>query len=346
VPAGDDPASPGDPVTVRTVGERGLIARIRERLGSPPAAVRLGIGDDAAAVAWPGDTLLLTTDTLVEDVHFRRATASFVDIGAKALAVNLSDIAAMGGEPRYALLALALPADLTVAAVDDFYAGLAAEATGHGVTVVGGDTCAAPDRVVVTITLVGGVAGAPVSRRGARPGNALLVTGRLGAAAAGLAVLEGAVTGVPDDVRRTVTRAHRRPTPRVAEGRLVGASGAATAMIDLSDGLATDLAHICAESGVGAEVRLPALPVDAATRRVAEAAGADPVAWAVGGGEDYELLVAVAAERAGDLAQLIQGKTGTPVTVIGEVRPAGEGLRFVDADGRVRTMRPGFDHFA
>jgi thiamine-monophosphate kinase len=346
VPAGDDPASPGDPVTVRTIGERGLIARIRERLGPPPRAVRLGIGDDAAAVDWPGDTLLLTTDTLVEDVHFRRATASFTDIGAKALAVNLSDIAAMGGEPRYALLALALPADLTVAAVDDLYAGLAAEATGHGVTVVGGDTCAAPDRMVVTITLVGGVAGAPVSRRGARPGNALLVTGRLGAAAAGLAVLEGAMTGVPDDVRRTVTQAHRRPIPRVAEGRLVGASGAATAMIDLSDGLATDLAHICAESGVGAEVRLPALPVDAATRRVAEAAGADPIAWAVGGGEDYELLVAVAPERAEDLAQLIHGETGTPVTVIGEVRPADEGLRFVDADGRVRTMRPGFDHFA
>jgi len=347
VPAGDDPASPDDrPATVRTIGERGIIARIRGRLGAPPAAVRLGIGDDAAAVAWPGDTLLLTTDTLVEDVHFRRATASFTDIGAKALAVNLSDIAAMGGEPRYALLALAIPADLTVAAVDDLYAGLAAEATAHGVTVIGGDTCAAPDRVVVTITLVGGVVGAPVSRRGARPGNALLVTGRLGAAAAGLAVLEGGVAGVPDDVRRTVSRAHRRPTPRVAEGRLVGASGAVTAMIDLSDGLATDLAHICAESGVGAEIRLAALPVDAATRRVAEAAGADPVAWAVSGGEDYELLMAVPPERAGDLARRIRGETGTPVTVIGEVRSAGEGLRFVDAGGRVQPMRPGFDHFA
>jgi thiamine-monophosphate kinase len=202
--------------------------------------------------------------------------------------------------------------------------------------------------LVLTITLIGGVAGRPVSRRGARPGDVLLVTGRLGAAAAGLAALEdpAGAPGVPPADLTTVVEAHRRPTPRVAEGRLAHGSGAATAMIDLSDGLATDLGHLCRESGVGAAVRLAALPIDPATRRVARALGADPLAWALSGGEDYELLLAVDPAAAAALAGRITAATGTPVTLIGEVRPEAEGLRFLDAEGRPRPVRPGFDHFA
>lgn len=347
MPAGEDPASPGDrAATLRELGERGFIERLRRRLGPPGAEVVLGIGDDAAALSWPGGTLLLTTDTLLEEVHFRRATASLREIGAKAIAVNLSDIAAMGGEPRFALLALALPPTLAVAEADELVAGLHETASRYGVTLVGGDTCAAPDRIVLGITLVGRVDGRPVSRAGARPGDALVVTGTLGGSAAGLATLERGPLPVPAEALATVRRAHRLPTPRVAEGRLLAASGAATAMIDLSDGLATDLGHLARESGVGAEVRLPALPVDAATVAVASALGQDPWTWAVSGGEDYELLAAIAPQAVAAVARRVAAETGTPVTVIGEVRPAGTGVRFLDGAGRPLRVAPGFDHFA
>lgn len=333
-------------MTLRALGERGLIERVRRRLGTPGEGVLIGIGDDSALVAWPGDTLLLTTDTLIEDIHFRRTTATFREIGAKALAVNLSDIAAMGGEPRFALLALALPAATRVADVDDLYAGLGEMAARYGVALVGGDTCAAPDRIVLTVTLVGRVEGPPLRRSGARPGDAILVTGTLGGAAAGLAALERGPLPVGPEVTAPLHRAHRLPVPRVPEGRLIRASGAATAMIDLSDGLATDLGHIAAESGVGAEVRLPALPVGEATRALARALGADPWAWVVSGGEDYELLFTAAPAQAAALAARVTDATGTPVSVIGEIRPAGDGIRFLNGAGQPVAVRPGFDHFA
>lgn len=347
MPAGEEPGPSGShPATLAELGERGLIARLRQRVPQPGPEVLLGLGDDAAAVAWNGRTLLLTTDTLLEDVHFRRATATLRDIGGRALAVNVSDIAAMGGEPRYALLAVALPPDLPVTEVDELYTGLLAAAARHGVALVGGDTCAARGGIVLTVALVGAVEGAPLCRSGARPGDAILVTGALGAAAAGLALLERGGVGVEAEAASTVVRAHRQPTPRVAEGRLIHASGAATAMIDLSDGLATDLGHLAAESGVGARIRLDAVPVDEATRTVAAALGADPLAWALSGGEDYELLFTAAAGSAADVARAVTAGTGTPVRVIGEIRPAAEGVQFVDGAGRPVPVRPGFDHFA
>lgn len=344
--AGEDPDPAGaTAATLADLGERGLIARLRRRLPPPGPEVLVGIGDDAAAVTWAADTLLLTTDSLLEDVHFRRSTATLRDIGAKAIAVNVSDIAAMGGEPRYALLALGLPPALGVAEVDELYAGIADMAGRHGVTVVGGDTCAAPGGVVLSVTLVGRVQGAPLRRSGARPGDAILVTGTLGASAAGLAVLEQRPGGLAPAVVEAVVRPHRLPTPRVAEARVIHASGWATAMIDLSDGLATDLGHIAAESLVGARIDTEALPLGNATREVARAVGADPLRWALSGGEDYELLFTAAADRAGELARRVTGQTGTPVHRIGEVRPAGEGVRFLDGRGCPYAVEPGFDHF-
>jgi thiamine-monophosphate kinase len=290
-------------------------------------------------------TLLLTTDTLLEGVHFRRSTATLRDIGAKAIAVNVSDIAAMGGEPRYALLALALPPTLEVAAVDELFAGVLDMTQQHGVTLVGGDTCAGPYGVVLTVTLVGRVDGAPLRRSGAGPGDAILVTGTLGAAAAGLAVLERSPGALPAPHVEAVVRAHRLPTPRVAESRLIRASGWATAMIDLSDGLATDLGHIATESRVGARIDVDALPVSEATRGVAGALGVDPLRWALSGGEDYELLFTAAPDHAADLARRVTEATGTPVHRIGEVRSRDEGIQFIDRTGRPYPVAPGFDHF-
>jgi thiamine-monophosphate kinase len=328
------------------LGERGLIARIRRRLPPPGPEVRVGIGDDAAAIDWDGRTLLLTTDALVEDVHFRRSTATLREVGAKALAVNVSDIAAMGGEPRYALLALALPPSLAVAEIDALYDGLLDVADRYGVALVGGDTCAAPGAIVLSVTLVGAVTGEPLRRSGARPGDVILVTGSLGASAAGLAILERGAGGLPPEAVDGLIRAHRLPTPRVAEGRLIHAIGGATAMIDLSDGLATDLGHIAAESGTGAVVHLAKVPVSPETRAAGRSLGVDALQWAVSGGEDYELLFTAAAPRAAEVARAVSARTGTPVHAIGEIRAAGEGLRFLDVDGRPVRVAAGFDHFA
>jgi thiamine-monophosphate kinase len=344
--SGEDPDPPGaSTATLAELGERGLISRLRQRLPPPGPDVLVGIGDDAAAVSCGPGTLLLTTDTLLEGVHFRRSTTTLRDIGAKAIAVNVSDIAAMGGEPRYALLALALPPDLAVAEVDELFAGVLDMARQHGVTLVGGDTCAGPAGVVLSVTLVGHVDGAPLRRSGARPGDTILVTGTLGASAAGLAVLDRGPGALPPPVVEAVVRPHRVPTPRVPESRVIHASGWATAMIDLSDGLVTDLGHIAAESRVGARVDVDALPVSEATRAVARALGVDPLGWALSGGEDYELLFTAAPDHAVDLARRVTERTGTPVHRIGEVRPRDEGVRFIDRAGRPRAVQPGFDHF-
>jgi thiamine-monophosphate kinase len=342
--AGEGPG-PGDRATaLRRLGERGLIARIRRQLPPPASDVLVGLGDDAAAVAWPGGTLLLTTDTLIEDVHFRRKTTSLHELGQKALAVNLSDIAAMGGEPRYALVALALPATAVAGDVDELYAGIRTVADRHGVAVVGGDTCGDPERLVLTLTVVGRVEGPPVQRGGARPGDVALVTGSLGAAAAGLALLEGGILEDAEAMAAPLLAAHRTPVPRVAEGRLARAQGA-TAMIDISDGLATDLGHIAEESGVGAVVRLSALPIGESTREVARRLGQPAWTLAVAGGEDYELCITAPPAAAAGLARRITAETGTPVTAIGEIRPAGDGVQFVDEAGQAVTVRPGFEHF-
>ncbi len=343
---GDVPDADSGTATLAAVGERGLIARIRGRVPAPGPEVVLGIGDDAAAIRCGTRTLLLTTDTLLEDVHFRRTTATLRDIGAKAVAVNVSDIAAMGGRPRYALLALALPPDLAVGAVDELYGGVLEALRRYEVALVGGDTCAAPRALVIGVTLVGDTDGAPIGRNGARPGDVILVTGTLGAAAAGLAVLERRPPALPAAAAEAVIRAHRLPAARVAEGRVLHAAGGATAMIDLSDGLATDLGHIAAESGVGAVVEAARLPIDAPTRAAAQALGVDPLQWALSGGEDYELLFTAAPDRAAALAGAVTARTGTPVHRIGEVRPAGAGFRVVDAEGRPVPVRAGFDHFA
>jgi len=327
--------------------ERRLIEIIRRTARKAPG-VRLGIGDDCAILEpEPGRMLLATTDLLIEDVHFRRRWATPEDIGWKSLAVNVSDVASMGGRPRWALIALACPEGVGLDEGEAFYAGVEAIAKEHDVVVVGGDTAASPQGWIVNITLLGDAAGAPLMRSTARVGDVIAVTGTVGRSAAGLALLEAASSpaGVADAARLDVTSAHLRPRPRTREGQWLAAAGGVTSMIDLSDGLATDLGHLCEESAVGARVELDRLPVSPTVHAVAKALGADAHAWATGGGEDYELLLTCEPGAFDRLASGLANATGTRLTAVGEMTAAGDGVRYLDAGGRAVAVRAGFEHF-
>ncbi|MDR7485559.1 MAG: thiamine-phosphate kinase [Armatimonadota bacterium] len=350
---------------VADVGELALLARIDARIGPASGDVVIGVGDDTAALRWPaGRLVLMTTDALVEDVHFRRATGEPADVGWKALAINASDIAAMGGTPTHAVVSLMLPGDLDVDWVDDLYEGLLEMARGAGIALVGGNLAQAP-AIIVDVALLGEVDPQVVVRRsGARPGDLVVVTGTLGRAAAGLLALEGggnaglgarprAAPGavapggaVPGGTAlEWVLAAQRRPRPRLAEGRALAASRVVRAMIDLSDGLALDLWRVCEASGVGVRLDGDRLPVDASAAEIAGAAGRDPLDVALFGGEDYELLFAVAPQDADRALRLLSEEVGTPGTVIGTFVPASAG-RTIVVGGRPRPLEPGgWTHF-
>jgi len=337
--------------SVQQIGELGLIRRLRASGGAPAPGIRTGIGDDTAVLDVSRDAVLLaTTDLVVEDVHFRRASATFNDIGWKALAVNLSDIAAMGGRPRWALVALALPGAAEMEDVDALYAGMRDAAAPHGVDIVGGDTSASRGGWAISVTLLGEHTGTPRLRSMARPGDVVAVTGNLGRSAAGLAALEdhrgGDVRGaIAPEALQEITDAHRRPLARVREGGWLGAQPAVHALMDCSDGLATDLGHICRESGVRATIFLERLPLSAAVREAALALGRDPVDWATGGGEDYELLLTCEAAAASSLAAGLLSATGTPLTMIGEVASGAPEIAWIGADGAPVPIRAGYEHF-
>lgn len=322
-------------------GESALIERIARRVGqaSVPDAFRLvlGIGDDTAALQIGEQTLLWTADMLLEGVHFRLDWIDPASLGWKSLAVNLSDIAATGGTPVGALLSLALPAECTGAWLDAFVDGLAECARAYGVALLGGDTNRA-EQVVIDVSVLGVVAGRPVPRSGARPGDWLLVTGALGGSRAGLHALmageESAIDLTP----------HFRPIPRLQVGARARELGA-TAMMDLSDGLAADLPKLLRASGVGAVVYAAQVPVHPAAAHWAQAHGLDPVAFAIAGGEDYELLIAAPPSAAQQMLKCIPAKTGVSLTHIGEVIAAQE-VWLQRTDGRRESFAiGGWDHF-
>lgn len=334
------------------IGEFGLIDRIASLLPASDKGIVVGIGDDTAALRVRGDRLLLVTcDIQLEGRHFLREKIAPQQLGRKAMAINLSDIASMGGLPRYALVSLGLPKDLEVAWVDGLYEGLKEEGARFGTHIVGGNITSSP-LILVDITLFGEVEEEFLLRRsGAQVGDRLLVTGTLGASATGLAwLLQGdKAIDVDATMQREVARvvaAHLTPTPRVKEGRAIATTGLATAMIDLSDGLASDVAHICERSNVGVRVEAARLPISPATRSVAQALGQDPLSLALFGGEDYELLLTAPPDRVEGLASTVWQATGTPLTEIGEIIPAKEGRTLVLADGRRMPLEPGgWDHF-
>lgn len=330
------------PEQLRSLGEFGWLHRLRRRAGPWGPRDGLGLGEDTAALPpIRGDWLLATVDTLIEDIHFRRRWASFADIGHKALAVSLSDIAAMGGTPRWALVALGVPDTTLIEDLDAFYGALGDLAQQHGVEVVGGDTTRSEFLLASTTVLGEGIRAQTLTRAGARPSDRVCVTGDLGLAAAGLVLLE---TEAPvDDAVAAAVQRLLRPQPRLAAGRALAATGRVTACIDLSDGLSSDICRIAEESGVGARIDLAAVPCAAACRAAAARCGGDALQWALEGGEDYELLFTVAPEGEPEVAAALRA-AGAACIAVGEIVPAGAGVT-AHADGVTRTLGHGFDHF-
>lgn len=325
---------------LQEIGEFGIIGRISSRVADG-AGVRIGIGDDAAAAEpTPGRWLLVTSDMLLEGVHFDLSYTDPYRLGRKSLAVNLSDVAAMGGEPRHFLLSLAVPPGVTVEFLDRFTEGMLDLAREHGVTLMGGDTCRSSSGLVISVTLHGEQIPELVVRRGgARPGDHVFVTGTVGDSALGLELLR------QGERQGWVVERHLDPTPRVRAGLALARAGLPSAMIDVSDGIAADLGHILELSGVGARLVLDRLPLSPAFRALAPAVTPDPALLALTGGEDYELLFTVPAERSGEVAPLL-AESGLTATPIGEIT-AGCGLVLTGADGReVPLAGGGYNHFA
>jgi thiamine-monophosphate kinase len=269
---------------ISEVGEFGLLERIDAALGSGPAnSVTVGRGDDAAVVGVGGGTVVVSTDMLVEGMHFRRDWSTGRDVGVKAAAQNLIDVAVMGGRATTLVVALGLPADLPVEWVEDLVTGLREEAAGQGASIVGGDLVRS-DRVTIAVTALGQLSGAPVVRSGAAAGDVVAVAGRLGWAAAGLSILSRGFR-----TPRALVDAHRRPEPPYAAAAAAAAAGASS-MIDVSDGLVADLGHIARASGVAVQIDPALLTVDEPVASAAAAFNADPLIWMLTGGEDHAVV--------------------------------------------------------
>lgn len=318
------------------LGEFGLIELLTRGLPRD-ASVELGIGDDCAVVRQNDEHLLFSCDAFIEDVHFRRAWASPEDIGWKAAAASISDIAAMGGIARYALVTLACPANTDSDYLERLYAGLREATASAAVSVIGGDTTASPHGLMLSIAVIGTSAGAPVRRSGARPGDLVAVTGRPGSAALGLHALE---QGIVEGAASLIT-AHLRPRPKLPEGQYLGGTTGVTAMIDVSDGLVQDLGHLAEKSGVSIDVDPERLPLSPDQAAYAARAGISATEAALSGGEDYELAFTLSPDRASDIIAEFTRRFTLPLSVIGCVKA---GPACVTLNG-VPCRRGGYDHF-
>lgn len=326
-------------MTISDLGEQALIARVRARTPSSPDWVLTGIGDDAAVLRPArGMVDVVTTDSLVEDVHFRRAWSTSRDIGHRALAVNLSDLASMGASPRAVLLSLGLPAQLPLDEFDDVIDGFLALATKEGAPLVGGNLARSPGPLVIDVTAIGAARPRRILRRsGARAGDLLFVTGRLGAAAAGLALRRSGadIQALNADQRACVLR-YDRPDARLRTGVIVANNRAASACMDVSDGLADAARQIAEASGCGMELNADAIPIHPGAEN-------DGLSLAWSGGEDYELLFAVPRKRTRLFQAAVRQAGETEVTEIGLCT---KGREVCAIAGGTRSPLPeGFGHF-
>ena len=324
------------------LAERNIIAAIARQQAGKAADLVRGIGDDCAVVRKAGGLVdLWTTDALVEGVHFDLAWHPPGLLGRKAASVNLSDIGAMGGRPRFALLALGLSAACDREFVDEMVAGFLQVLAEHDMVLVGGDTVYAGERLMLSITVCGEMAERQVCyRSAARPGDLVWVSGCLGNAACGLELCRRGMQGQQEYA--LLCRAHLDPQPQVRLGRLLAQSGLMHAMMDISDGLATDLAHICQESGVGAEILADEVPLAAGLPRAAAVLELSPLQLALQGGEDYQLVFTAPEQNSGPLRSLSH-QAGTDIACLGRI-VAGQGV-MLRQDGVWRDITfQGYEH--
>ncbi|MFH2012162.1 MAG: thiamine-phosphate kinase [Pseudomonadota bacterium] len=333
---------------IKEVGEFGLIERVKAKLAVPHQNIIKGIGDDACAIeVQEGSLLLSTSDLLIEDVHFDLRFISAYNLGKKSLAVNISDIAAMGGTPKFFLISLAIPSKTSIEFIDEFADGIKETANCFQTHIVGGDISFSPEKLSINITLLGeALPGNVIYRDNAHVGDQIFVTGTLGDSALGLEILMNRkeLSKVEERFKDLAER-HFSPIPRVAEGRLIAENHIASAMIDISDGLISDLGHICEQSKVGAKIWLEKLPISEAFQKCSREFTNRPMDLALGGGEDYELLFTVDKNNM-DLLNGIKNRFKTKITHIGEIVELGEGIKVLDNSGkRYVVEKKGYDHF-
>jgi thiamine-monophosphate kinase len=331
-----------DVMDLREIGEFGLINRIRKWITSSDPALIQGIGDDVAVIEMGVKVLLVTTDILIEGIHFDRAWTDPYQLGRKALAVNLSDIASMGGIPKYFLISMGLPQKLPLSFVSSFYLGLKKEAKRFRAELIGGDTSLS-QKIVINICLLGEEEKRDLLfRKGARVGDDLFVSGTLGDAALGLKILQekGKIKEADGLIKK-----HLSPRPRVELGQAIAKHHWATSMIDVSDGLLIDTSHLLQESGVGAQVWEDRIPLSRSYRKWIQSFSKDHFQFALSGGEDYELLFTAPSEIRDRISSLARSLK-IPITRIGEILPKKAGLRIMRKDWKVHSpSRLGFEHF-
>ncbi len=332
--------------TVEDLGEFGFIKSIASGCINRLDGVVYGIGDDCAVIGPFGDrVLLVTTDLLIENVHFILDRIPPEHIGEKSIAVNLSDIAAMGGLPRHTFVSIAVPRLFPARVLNGIYGGIKSACKAYGVNLLGGDTSSSPGGLFINVTAIGETNKDSVMyRRGARVGDRIYVCGTLGGSVAGLKILKGEIPAAPEQWPSLVLM-HTRPRALIKEGLTIGSCGMATAMIDISDGLVADLGHVCEESKVGAEVQEDSLPISEDLLSLGKQYHVDVTEYALTGGEDYALLVTVPPESAREFEKLLEQKTGAKPTDIGEIT-AGSDVKCMTPAGRQRHLETrGFNHF-
>lgn len=333
---------------VGDIGEFPLIDRLEQIIAVERPDLLIGLGDDVAVLSMPGDELLLATiDIQIERVHFLPEIITPEQLGHRALAINLSDIAAMGGHPWFALVSLALPADTAVEWIERLYRGMRVTADQFGVAVVGGNMSRTRSEIGVDVAVLGRVQRDHLlTRSGARPGDQVLVTGHLGEAAAGLHLARNPDLPLAPADREFLLERYLTPTPRLAEAAVISRRRQATAMLDLSDGLSSDVGHICERSQVGVRMYEALLPITPAVQQVAGMLHQPAWHLALAGGDDYELCFTAPPAVVDELANAVVQATGTSVTVVGQILPSEAGRWLVLNDGQELPLEAaGWQHF-
>lgn len=327
-------------IKINEVGEFGLIDLIKKKILSKDRQVVVNIGDDAAVIkSLPDRLLIFTTDTLVERIHFDLSYFSFEEIGWKAMAANLSDIAAMGGLPRYALVTMGLPESMRAEDVLSIYKGASKIARKYNCKIIGGDTTLVPKDLFISIALLGEVEKKfLVTRSGAKKGDLICVTGKLGEAQAGLEYLKKY-----GRQKFSLARKHLQPNPRINEARILVKNLKINSMIDISDGLSSELFHLADESRLGALIYEQNIPISPKCLKLASFLNKTPLAWALSSGEEYELLFTFGKK---DQAKIGKIKSKVSVSVIGEMVDKRDGVKLIHKSGRMKDLRKvGFVHF-